>query len=206
MYRKTVLPNGLTVVTESISYFSTVSLGIWWKTGGRSEDESNNGISHFIEHMLFKGTQQRSAYDIAREIDAVGGAINAFTGKEYTCLYARVLKKDTDIALDILSDMYKNPLFLEDDLEKEKYVIAQEIKMVEDSPEEYIYEMFNASYFKGHSLGLPILGKQENVEEFTKDELAGHFREHYAPCNVIITASGYPISCNWILRESCCND
>jgi predicted Zn-dependent peptidase len=190
MYRKTVLNNGLTIVTESIPYFSTVSLGIWWKTGGRSENETNNGISHFIEHMLFKGTMKRSAYDIAREIDAVGGAINAFTGKEYTCLYARVLKKDTDIALDILSDMYRNPLFLEDDLEKEKYVIAQEIKMVEDSPEEYIYEMFNAAYFKGHSLGLPILGKQENVESFTRDELKNHFLEHYAPCNVIITASG----------------
>lgn len=190
MYKKTVLPNGLTVVTESIPYFSTVSLGIWWKTGGRSEKEDNNGISHFIEHMLFKGTRKRSAYDIAREIDAVGGAINAFTGKEYTCLYARVLKKDTDIALDILSDMYKNPLFLEDDLEKEKYVIAQEIKMIEDSPEEYIYDMFNSSYFKGHSLGFPILGKVENVKKFSRDELAGHFREHYAPCNVIITASG----------------
>jgi predicted Zn-dependent peptidase len=190
MYRKTVLSNGLTVVTESIPYFSTVSLGIWWKTGGRFENENNNGISHFIEHMLFKGTHKRSAYDIAKEIDAVGGAINAFTGKEYTCLYARVLKKDTDIALDILSDMYKNPLFLEDDLEKERYVIAQEINMVEDSPEEYIYEMFNASYFKGHSLGLPILGKQENVEHFNKKELTDHFREHYALCNVIITASG----------------
>ncbi|MCK7504243.1 MAG: insulinase family protein [Desulfobacterales bacterium] len=150
--------------------------------GGRSENESNNGISHFIEHMLFKGyPARRSAYDIAREIDAVGGAINAFTGKEYTCLYARVLKKDTDIALDILSDMYRNPLFLEDDLEKERYVIAQEIKMVEDSPEEYIYEMFNASYFKGHSLGLPILGKQENVENFTKDELTGSFSRTLRP-------------------------
>jgi len=190
MYRKTVLDNGLTVVTESIPYYSTVSLGIWWKTGGRFENEENNGISHFIEHMLFKGTQKRSAYDIAREIDAVGGAINAFTGKEYTCLYARVLKKDTDIALDILSDMYRNPLFLEDDLEKEKYVIAQEIKMVEDSPEEYIYEMFNASYFKGHSLGLPILGIQDNVEKFTRDELKNHFLQHYSLCNVIITASG----------------
>jgi predicted Zn-dependent peptidase len=190
MYRKTVLEEGLTVVTESIPYFSTVSLGIWWKTGGRFENEINNGISHFIEHMLFKGTQKRSAYEIAKEIDAVGGAINAFTGKEYTCLYARVLKKDTDIALDILSDMYKNPLFLEDDLEKEKYVIAQEIKMVEDSPEEYIYEMFNASYFKGHSLGLPILGKKENVDKFTWDELQSHFREHYVPRNLIITASG----------------
>jgi len=190
MYRKTILENGLTVVTESIPYFSTVSLGMWWKTGGRFENEANNGISHFIEHMLFKGTQKRSAYDIAKEIDAVGGAINAFTGKEYTCLYARVLRKDTDIALDILSDMYKNPLFQEDDLEKEKYVIAQEIKMVEDSPEEYIYEMFNASYFKGHSLGLPILGKQENVEKFTRHELRAHFHRHYALYNLVITASG----------------
>ncbi|WP_038002432.1 M16 family metallopeptidase [Syntrophorhabdus aromaticivorans] len=190
MYKKTVLANGLTVVTESISYYSTVSLGMWWKTGGRFEKEESNGISHFIEHMLFKGTRRRSAYDIAREIDAVGGAMNAFTGKEYTCLYARVLRKDTDLALDILSDMYKNSLFQDDDLEREKYVIAQEIKMVEDNPEEYIYEMFNASYFKGHALGLPILGKQENIEKFTREELVGYFEEHYAPRNIIITATG----------------
>jgi predicted Zn-dependent peptidase len=190
MYRKTVLENGLTVVTESIPYYSTVSLGIWWKTGGRFETEKNNGISHFIEHMLFKGTQRRSAYDIAREIDAVGGAINAFTGKEYTCLYARVLKKDTDIALDILSDMYKNPLFRADDVDREKDVIAQEIKMVEDNPEEHIYEMFNSSYFKGHSLGLPILGNQGNVEKFTPEELITHFQGHYLPSKIVITASG----------------
>lgn len=190
MYKKTVLANGLTVVTESIPYYSTVSLGMWWKTGGRFETEESNGISHFIEHMLFKGTRKRSAYDIAREIDAVGGAMNAFTGKEYTCLYARVLRKDTDLALDILADMYKNSLFQDDDLEREKYVITQEIKMVEDNPEEYIYEMFNASYFKGHSLGLPILGKQENIEKFTREELVDYFEKHYAPRNIIITATG----------------
>ncbi|OPY83892.1 MAG: Protease 3 precursor [Syntrophorhabdus sp. PtaU1.Bin153] len=190
MYKKTVLANGLTVVTESIPYYSTISLGMWWKTGGRFENEDSNGISHFIEHMLFKGTRKRSAYDIAREIDAVGGAMNAFTGKEYTCLYARVLRKDTDLALDILADMYQNSLFQDDDLEREKYVIAQEIKMVEDNPEEYIYEMFNASYFKGHPLGLPILGKQENIEKFTREELVNYFEEHYTPRNIVITATG----------------
>ncbi len=190
MYKKTVLQNGLTVVTESIPYFSTISLGIWWKTGGRFEGQHNNGISHFIEHMLFKGTERRSAYDIAREIDAVGGALNAFTGKEYTCLYARVLKKDTDLALDILSDMYKNSLFLADDVDRERFVIAQEIKMAEDNPEDYIYEMFNAAYFEGHALGLPILGSHENVERFTRDEMTSYFQQHYVPRNMVITATG----------------
>ncbi|HUJ90549.1 MAG TPA: insulinase family protein, partial [Syntrophorhabdales bacterium] len=111
MYRKTVLDSGIRVATETLPYFPTVSLGLWWKTGSRYEDPTNNGISHFIEHMLFKGTANRTAYDIAREIDAVGGTLNAFTGKEYTCVYARVLKRDMDIALDILADMYKNSLF-----------------------------------------------------------------------------------------------
>ncbi len=190
MYRKTILPNGLTVVTESISYFSAVSLGIWWKTGGRHEDRGDNGIAHCIEHMLFKGTARRSAYDIAREMDAVGGAINAFTGKEYTCLYARVLKKDMDLALDILADMYQSSLFDEGDMEKEKYVIAQEIKMVEDSPEDYLYEVFSSAYFMGHPLGMPILGRQEDVESFTRQRLLSHFGKYYTPENAIITASG----------------
>ncbi|HPP07279.1 MAG TPA: pitrilysin family protein, partial [Syntrophorhabdaceae bacterium] len=167
MYRKTVLHNGLTIVTESIPYFSSISIGLWWKTGSRYEDSSNNGISHFIEHMLFKGTDKRTAYDIAREIDAIGGTINAFTGKEYTCLFAKVLKKDMDIAIDVLSDMYKNSLFRKDDMDREKYVIAQEIKMVEDNPEEYVFDLFNASYFKNHPLGMTILGTYENIERFT---------------------------------------
>jgi len=190
MYRKTTLSNNVTIVTDSIPYFSTVSLGLWWKTGGRYEHEKNNGISHFIEHMLFKGTRHRSAYDIAREIDAIGGTLNAFTSKEYSCLYARVLHKDIDVALDIIADMYKNPLFLSEDVEKEKFVIAQEIKMVEDNPEEHIYEMFNASYFKGHSLGLFTLGTNENIKSFSRDTLLSHFKEYYAPHTAIITATG----------------
>ena len=190
MYNKTVLDNGITVVTESISYFSTVSLGLWWKTGGRYESPSNNGISHFIEHMLFKGTKKRSAFDIAKEIDAVGGAINAFTGKEYTCLYARVLRKDMDIALDVLSDMSRNSLFDENEIEKEKYVIAQEIKMIEDNPEEHIYDMFNASYYKDHPLGMTILGTEEVIEKFNRDMLTDHFYRNYSPDAFIITATG----------------
>ena len=190
MYKKTTLTNGIIVVTESIPYFPTVSMGLWLKTGGRYENEVNNGISHFIEHMLFKGTAKRSAFDIAKEIDAVGGTLNAFTGKEYTCFYARTLRKDMDLALDVLSDMYRHSLFNEDDLEREKYVILQEVKMVEDNPEEYIYDMFNASYFNEHPLGLPILGKEENIERFTKSMLIEHLEKYYAPDNLIITATG----------------
>ena len=190
MYRKTTLSNDITVVTESIPYFPTISIGIWWKTGGRFEDETNNGISHFIEHMLFKGTSRRSAYDIAREIDAVGGTLNAFTGKESTCLYARVLRKDTDIALDILADMYGRSAFNEEDIEREKYVVTQEIKMIDDNPEEYVYDLFNSTYFSGHPLGMPILGTQKNVEGFTRENLLSHFEGYYRPQNVIITATG----------------
>jgi predicted Zn-dependent peptidase len=190
VYRKSVLPNGITVVTESIPYFPAISLGFWWKTGGRLEDTANNGISHFIEHMLFKGTVKRTAYDIAREVDAVGGAINAFTGKEYTCLYVRTLRKDMDLALDILADMYKNPLFDKEEMEREKYVIVQEIKMVEDNPEDYIYDVFNAAYFRDDPLGMPILGTEENVEKFDRDRLVEHYAKYYGPERLIITATG----------------
>lgn len=190
MYKKTILANGLTVVTESIPHFSTISLGLWWKTGGRYESEGNSGISHFIEHMLFKGTKKRSAHDIAREIDAVGGIINAFTAKEYTCLYARVIKKDIDLALDMLADMYKNPLFREEEIEREKQVVIQEIKMVEDSPEECLYDIFNSHYFKGHPLGMTILGRQENIEGFQRPSLFEHYHRFYSVDNLIITATG----------------
>jgi predicted Zn-dependent peptidase len=190
MYKKTVLDNGIAVVTESIAYYSTVSIGMWWKAGSRYETAGVNGISHFIEHMLFKGTTGRTAYDIAREMDAIGGSLNAFTGREYTCLYARVLRKDFHVALDIIADMYRDSLFSSDDIEKERYVITQEIKMIEDNPEEYIYDMFNASYYKEHALGMPILGTEESVEGLTGDQLKGYFREFYGPENTIITISG----------------
>lgn len=190
MFRKTVLDNGITVITESLPHFSTVSIGLWWKTGGRYENRENNGISHFIEHMLFKGTEKRSAYEIAREIDAVGGTINAFTGKEYTCLYAKVLRKDMDLCLDVLSDMYKSSVFSDEDIERERYVVAQEIRMVEDNPEDYIFDLFYARYFRESGLGLPILGKMDNLSSFTRDRVLSHFKKHYAPEKMIITASG----------------
>ena len=190
MYSKTVLDNGIRVVTETLPYFPTVSFGIWWKTGSRYEDAVNNGISHFIEHMLFKGTAQRTAYDIAREIDAIGGTLNAFTGKEYTCIYARVLKRDMDIALDILADMYKNSLFSEEDIEREKQVINQEIKMIEDNPEEYLFDLFNARYYREHPLGMTILGVEQNINHFSRETLLSHFGRYHAPANTIITATG----------------
>ena len=190
MYSKTVLDNGIRVVTETLPYFPTVSFGIWWKTGSRYEDATNNGISHFIEHMLFKGTAQRTAYDIAREIDAIGGTLNAFTGKEYTCIYARVLKRDMDIALDILADMYKNSLFSEEDIEREKQVINQEIKMIEDNPEEYLFDLFNARYYREHPLGMTILGVEQNINHFSRETLLSHFGRYHAPANTIITATG----------------
>ena len=200
MYKKTVLDNGITVVTESIAYYSTVSIGIWWKAGSRYETAGNNGISHFIEHMLFKGTVGRTAYDIAREFDAIGGSINAFTGREYTCLYARVLRKDLNLALDIIYDMVRNSLFSSEDIEKERYVISQEIKMIEDNPEEYIYDMFNASYYKEHALGMPILGTEKTVDGLTGDQLTDYFKDSYGPENTIITISGR------INHEACVED
>jgi predicted Zn-dependent peptidase len=190
MYRKTILDNGIRVVTESLPYFPAVSLGVWWKTGSRYESEANNGISHFIEHMLFKGTSRRTAHDIAREIDAVGGVLNAFTGKEYTCLYARVLRQDVDLALDVLADMCRHSTFDVEDIEREKHVVVQEIKMIEDNPEDYIFDMFNADYYKGDGLGLPVLGVEETVESFTRDGLMEHYSRHHAPQHMIFTAVG----------------
>lgn len=190
MYRKTVLDNGIRVVTESLPFFPAVSLGVWWKAGSRYENAANNGISHFIEHMLFKGTRRRTAHDIAREIDAVGGVLNAFTGKEYTCLYARVLRADVDLALDVLADMCRHSTFDKGDIEREKHVVIQEIKMIEDNPEEYIFDMFNADFYKGDGLGLPVLGAEETVEGLTRGDLIEHYARHHAPKHMIFTAVG----------------
>jgi predicted Zn-dependent peptidase len=190
MYKKTVLDNGIRIITESLPYFPTVSFGVWWKTGSRHETRRNNGISHFIEHMLFKGTEKRTACDIAREIDAVGGVLNAFTGKEYTCLYARVLKQDLDIVLDVVSDMCKHSIFGEEDIDREKQVVVQEIKMIEDNPEEWIFDMFSEDYYKNDPLGLPVLGIETSVESFKRQDLVRHFRRYHSPKNMIITAVG----------------
>lgn len=190
MYKKQVLNNGIKVLTEEIPHLLSVSIGIWVKMGSRYEDANNNGISHFIEHLLFKGTERRSALDIAKEIDSVGGVLNAFTGREYTCFYAKVLTKDLPLAVDLLSDVYNNPLFDSEELDKEKGVILQEIKMVDDTPDDLVHDMFTQNLWKDHPLGFPILGNAETVSSITSDDVKSYFQQYHVPEAVIISAAG----------------
>jgi predicted Zn-dependent peptidase len=190
MYKKQRLNNGISVLTEEIPHLLSVSIGIWVKIGSRHEDSVNNGISHFIEHLLFKGTERRSALDIAKEIDSVGGVLNAFTGREYTCFYAKVLSKDLPLAIDLLSDVYNNPLFDSEELDKEKGVILQEIKMVEDTPDDIVHDLFAQNLWKDHPLGFPILGNAETVTAVTSDDVKNYFDQYHDPEAVIISAAG----------------
>lgn len=191
MYRKTTLDNGIRVVTEHIPHVYSISLGIWVKTGSRDEKKEENGISHFIEHMLFKGTKQRSALDIAREIDAVGGVLNASTSREFTNFYAKVLDKDLTLAIDLLSDIFLNSTFLAKELERERGVIFQEIKMVEDTPDEYVQDLFNQHFFSGNPLGSPILGNYRTISRITKPELIEFFQKYYLrPFRIIVSVAG----------------
>ena len=156
-YRKTILENGIKVITEEIPYLKSVSTGVWAITGSRDEHPHENGISHFIEHLLFKGTERRTAFDIAKEIDSVGGTLNAFTGREYTCYYAKVIDQNFPLAIDLLSDIFLHPLIEPNDVEKERMVILQEIKMVEDTPDDYIHDLFNRVCWGEPSLGFADL-------------------------------------------------
>lgn len=189
-YQKTILDNGIRVVTEAIPTLESVSLGIWITTGSRDEGVKENGLSHFIEHLLFKGTERRSAFDISREIESVGGSINAFTGKEYTCLHAKVLQKDVALAVDILSDIIANSAFDPQEIERERMVVLQEIKMVEDSPDDYIHDLFHRSFWGDHPLGYPITGMRENVLSFQREEITAYFRENYTPDKMVVAAAG----------------
>jgi len=189
-YRKTVLENGIKVITEEIPYLNSVSIGVWVLSGSRDEQPHENGISHFIEHLLFKGTERRTAFDIAKEIDSVGGTLNAFTGREYTCFYAKVLDKNLPLAIDLLSDIFLHPLMDAKDVEKERLVILQEIKMVEDTPDDYIHDLFNQVCWGGHSLGFPIFGTSELVHSFTRDQISRFFKESYPPERIVICAAG----------------
>ena len=164
MVTKTTLENGIQVITEEIPNVHSVSVGIWVQAGSRDEDREENGISHFIEHMLFKGTKRRSARQIAKEIDSVGGVLNAFTSKEFSSFYAKVLSEHLPIALDLLFDLYLNSTFSAEEMEKERQVIVQEISMVEDTPDEYIHDLFSESFWPRHPLGFPILGRLETIE------------------------------------------
>ena len=186
----TVLPNGLRIVTESMPSVRSVSLGIWVGTGSRVEKGSESGLSHFIEHMVFKGTVNRSAEEIARSVDSVGGGLDAFTSKELVSFNTKVLDEHLPIALDVLSDMVLNPVFREDDIEKEKGVILEEIKSEADQPEFVLHEMFISNFWKGHGLGRPILGTRETVKKFSRQMLFDFYNRVYAPKNILVTAAG----------------
>jgi predicted Zn-dependent peptidase len=178
------------VITEAMSHVRSVSVGVWIGTGSRRETAEQNGVSHFIEHMLFKGTATRSAEDIARSVDSLGGNLDAFTGKELVCYNTKVLDEHLPVAMDILSDLVLNPAFREDDIEKEKGVILEEIKMDADNPDYLVHETFTSNFWKGHPLGRPILGTRETVKNLSRDVIAKYYGEIYTPENMLVTAAG----------------
>lgn len=187
---KTTLPNGLQIVTEKIDSVKSVTVGIWVKTGSRNETDKQAGITHFLEHMLFKGTDNRSSYDIALSMEAVGGYLNAFTSTEYTCYYARCLDTKLPVALDVLSDMVRNSTFPPEEMEKEKKVVLEEMKMYRDSPEDTLFEEFSKQTFNRHPIGRPVIGFEETVSSFTRDDLFNYIRERYKPSNLIVAVAG----------------
>ena len=189
--RREVLPNGLSVITEEMQHIRSVSIGIWVKTGSRDEDKERNGISHFVEHMVFKGTQHRSAEEIARQVDSIGGNIDAFTAKECVSFSIKVLNEHLPIAMDVLSDLVLNPTFDDQDISRERGVILEEIKMDEDNPDYLVHEIFTQNFWKDHPLGRPILGTRDTVKGFERTPVFDFYTQRFSPGNVIITAAGY---------------
>ena len=190
MYNLFKLNNGLRVVVENIEYVNSVSVGLWVENGSRNENISNSGISHFIEHMLFKGTVGRTAKQIAEAIEDVGGQINAFTGKEATCYYIKALDTHLELSLDILSDMLFNSNFSEDEIEKEKGVIFEEINMSEDSPEDVLTDLHTKAIWNKDSISLPILGTMDTVKSFNRKMMLDYIDSYYIPENSVISISG----------------
>jgi len=188
--QREVLPNGLVAITEPMPHVRSISVGIWIRTGSRREPAELNGISHFIEHMVFKGTERRSAEEIARSVDSVGGMLDAFTAKEMICFNAKVLDEHLPMAFDVLSDLVLRPCFAEEDIAKEKQVVLEEIKMDQDDPDYLVHEILTQSFWRDHPLGKPILGTRETVKRFTRESLFACFRSWYAPNNTVITAAG----------------
>ncbi|MBI1911862.1 MAG: insulinase family protein [Deltaproteobacteria bacterium] len=188
--QKTALQSGINVITEEMPDVESCSIGIWVHTGSRNEDREVNGISHFIEHLLFKGTEKRSALDISREIESVGGILNAFTSREYTCFYVKVLKKDLPLAIDLLSDIFINSKFDENEMEREKLVVLQEIKMVEDTPDDLIHDLFAERFWKDHPLGWSILGPAATIKSIKRSNIINYYKDHYLTDRVFVTAAG----------------
>jgi predicted Zn-dependent peptidase len=190
MVTREVLDGGLRLITEPMPHVRSVSIGVWLTRGSRHESDAESGIAHFVEHMLFKGTASRSAEDIAQEIDSIGGQLDAFTAKEYASYYIKVLDEHLPLAVDLLADIVMNPAFDADELEREKKVILEEIKMVEDTPDDLVHELFTQHFWEGHPLGRPILGSKETVESFTPAILRDYFSGAYVAPNLIVAAAG----------------
>jgi predicted Zn-dependent peptidase len=186
----TALSNGVRVITEAMPHVRSVSVGIWIGSGSRRESSEQNGISHFIEHVLFKGTTRRSAEDIARSVDSIGGNLDAFTAKELVCFNTKVLDEHLSLAFDVLADLVLHPLFRPEDIEKEKGVILEEIKMEADSPDYLVHEIFSSNFWKDHPLGKPILGTRETVKRFDQRMISDYYHSVYAPENLLVTAAG----------------
>jgi predicted Zn-dependent peptidase len=186
----TALPNGLRIISESMSHVRSVSVGIWIDSGSRRESPVESGLSHFIEHMVFKGTATRSAEDIARSVDSLGGNLDAYTGKELVCFNTKVLDEHLPIAFDVLADMVLRPAFRPEDIEKEKGVILEELKMEVDNPEYLVNETFSSNFFRGHPLGQSIIGTRQTIRGFDKKTVSDFYRSVYTPKNILITAAG----------------
>jgi len=186
----TTLPNGVRVITETMPHVRSVSVGLWVGIGSRRETAEQNGLSHFIEHMVFKGTTKRSAEDIARSVASIGGNLDAFTSKELVCFNTKVLDEHLPLAFDVLSDLVLNPLFREEDMAKEKGVILEELKMDEDNPDYLVHEIFSSNFWKDHPLGKPILGTRETVKRFDRSMMERYYSDAYSPANLVITAAG----------------
>lgn len=187
---KQVLPSGLTVLVETLPYVRSVALGYYLRSGSAVESEEHGGASHFLEHLVFKGTEKRNTAEIAEVIDILGGDVDAFTGKEYTSFYAHVLDEQVPTALELLTDIVTSPRFTHDDVEMERGVILEEIKMVEDTPDDLVHEIFVTSFWPDHPLGRPILGTEETIAALARDKIIEHYRETFQPSNVIFAASG----------------
>lgn len=190
MHTMKKLKNGMTLVYEKLDDFKSVSIGIWIKTGSINESKENNGISHFIEHMLFKGTEKRSARDIAVEMDNVGGQLNAFTSKECTCYHAKVMDKHFGVAVDVLCDIVQNSIFDEKEIAKEKGVVLEEVSMVEDTPEDLVHDLLSRGVFAGHTLGLPVIGNKDAISSFTRQDIKTYMEQCYTAENIVVAIAG----------------
>ena len=190
MHDEWLLPNGLRVVGERLPYLRSVSIGAWMHVGSMMEEKAESGLSHFLEHMVFKGTEKRTARQIAEEMDAVGGQLNAFTGRDCTCFYAKVIDENLELAVDILADLVINATMDETELEKERGVILEEIAMDEDSPEDLVHDLLQVAQFGEQSPGQPILGPAEKIAAYTRDDLLNFRRKHYAPKETVVALAG----------------